>query len=157
MLQCKTSRRGTIPNERSDIQIAEFIARVKQDLASECLGPSGVVEFGAGDAIVGRIDHRHLGATPFRPLKTRAVVLILLGAELSMKLADTLDNHADMSAWRSAAVMFRDVKLDACAADLHIKRHAGLEAMLPVHGETEEVDIELARLGFVDAAQHRRF
>src|SRR5262245_5401591 len=71
-----------------------------------------------------------------------------------MKLAEAFDNYADMSARRSAAVMFRDVKLDARAAHLHVKRHTGLEPMLPVHGETEKVDIELARLDFVEAAEH---
>ena len=55
----------------------------------------------------------------------------------------------------AVAVMLGDMEHDAVAADLHVERQAGLEAMLPVDRKAQPVDIELARLGFVEGAQDR--
>src|SRR5437762_6625600 len=51
--------------------------------------------------------------------------------------------------------MLGNMEHDAVAADLHVERRARFEPMLPVHRKAEPIDIELARLGLIEAAEHR--
>ena len=72
-----------------------------------------------------------------------------------MKRFELVDADPDGTARRAIAVVLADVQHAVAARDLHVQRHAGLEAMLPVDLEAEPVDVELAGLAFVEAPQDR--
>ena len=72
-----------------------------------------------------------------------------------MKLRDALAVDADVAAGRCVAMVLGDVEHNAVAADMHVERRGRVEPVFPVDLETEPIDIEFARLGFVEAAHDR--
>jgi len=86
----------------------------------------------------------------------RAVVLVLLRLELRAQGVNvgTLDSHR--GARRTVTVMFGQVKKTSIPRHLKVEGHSRLEAMLPVDGESEVLDVELLGLRLVKNAQNRR-
>ena len=54
---------------------------------------------------------------------------------------------------RGVAVMFAQVQHQIAPRHLQVQRRGGREAVFPVQGKTEEIEVELTRLGFGEAAQ----
>ena len=66
---------------------------------------------------------------------------------------DATHAHVGNRTRRSVTVMLGEMQGQSCARDLHIERRIGLKAMLPVHAEAEEAEIELTRFLFGEDSQ----
>lgn len=66
---------------------------------------------------------------------------------------DHVDKHH--GPWRAVAMVLAEVQAHSAARHLHVERRMGLETVLPVDREAEEINVELARLLNREDAEHR--
>src|SRR6185436_5321211 len=88
-------------------------------------------------------------------LDGRPGIAVLLAQQFPVQGLDPvhLDEHGGAGA--GIAVMLAQVQRQFRATDLRVERHTGLEAMLPLLLEAEEIEIELLGLGNVEDADDR--
>jgi hypothetical protein len=65
-----------------------------------------------------------------------------------MKRVDIAGLYANRRAGSTVAVVVRKVKQAFVFRHLHVQRSAGLEPVLPIDREAEEIHVELTRLRF---------
>src|SRR5580765_268872 len=107
-------------------------------------------------AVAEGVGDRHFAAVPRRGFQPRPGEAILLADQFAMQRRYVLDLDAHGDARRAIAVMFAQMQDAAVAGYTHIERCIVVEAVLELDLETEEVEIELTRLGDVEDAQDGR-
>src|ERR1700677_389206 len=107
------------------------------------------------DEIPERVDRPGLQRAPWRLLKTRPHVAIILRADLAMEFLDAAHHHPQPRARRAITVVLAQVQDEVAARYLAVERRVVVEAVIPVDLEAEEALIELVRLGDVEDAQDR--
>ena len=107
-------------------------------------------------AIAERVDNPYITASPPRILNIRLQVLVVALGEFSLKLIDGISFDDDGRAGGCITMVLGKMKDAAAARNLHVKRKVFLESMFPIDRESEEVDIELARLFDIEDSEDGR-
>src|SRR5262249_23675469 len=104
-----------------------------------------LLALGKGQAVMERILELHDAGAPWRILDAWPIVGIVLRRQLAMIVVEA--GHGDHRAGTGAAVavVLAEMQDDAAARDLGVERRIVVEAMVPVPGEAEKIDIEFAR------------
>lgn len=99
-----------------------------------------------------RVSHFH-DAAPVLVAHAGARMRIALRQQFGMQGGDIINRDQQRCTRRGVAVMFGQVQHQFRAPQLQVERRGGVETVLPVDAEAQELAIEFARLGFRKAAQ----
>jgi len=120
----------------------------------ECgLGFGVLIQVAEDEAVAKGVGDAHVAA-PGLFEDAGARVFIFFGEELLLIGVKAFDFNAQRGAGTGVAMMFGNVQDAVAFGNLHVERQIWFEAMLPIHVESQEGDVEFLGLGFIKAANY---
>jgi hypothetical protein len=123
----------------------------------ECgLGFGVLIQVAENEAVAEGIGDAHVAA-PGLFDDAGARVFIFFGEELLLIGVKAFDFDAQRGAGTGVTMMFGNVQDAIVFGNLHVERSICFEAMLPIHIEAEEGDVEFLGFGLIKAANYRNW
>src|SRR5438105_14655825 len=108
------------------------------------------------DGVAERVVDGHAALAPVVLDQPRARGPVVLGQQGCLERRKAAGPDLDLGARRAVTEVLRQFQDAVAFPDLQVGRATGLEAVLPVEGETEETEVELAGLRLVEDAHDRQ-
>jgi hypothetical protein len=106
-----------------------------------------------GQPVPEGVRYREVTRVPGRVLHLRPGIGVVARAQFGAKRVDIRDLDTHGRARRGVAMMLGKVQVTVAPADTHVQRRTVVKAVFEHHLEPQEAEIELACLGFVEAAK----